>query len=1210
MMQPSPPQPPAAMVAQAIPVNDPSLFQPEAALLPYALYDAVLDVPYPGASSSDPVEVIYPPATTSEGGENVDALSSEVLRAEFGEEGSYGTIPGVAKMSRFAFPEYEDTFNAKEVAQRQALLARSPQTPDGTSGANLNRHDAYLEEVYAPSASANSSQTSAVNATSTFVTGNKNNNNNWSNSLPSYHVFCHRLANGTEIHGHVRKYLPYHAQAGGRRDVGRRGVRALVILTRNSGGGNRLYSGLLKTLEILTLQSEALSQNAHAVVGSGQAENVATDASSGLEYRRWFMHSVFREHLNLCRSVATAQANNTNKQPILSKPRIITLPLVELGRGHGLFGSVDTVKFAIPSSFLSSRESNSSVYGLSRNDMLPMLRSLGVVRTLRLLSALMSERRVVFTSNNMSKLSAASYGAVAMMAQGLLAPPPVFVPVLAPGLVSLLQTQSAYLIGVLSGPTPDFISIRSQPNIGQVVVFDLDNSDETEPYYHNITDPHQFVPDLTRRNFDDMDAGNRVSLPDCLYQDLTEVLKIDKKLFWQGAVQERLGAVATKGKTAAKAAMKKGLNYFKNKTGKESMDSKADSTEDDTEEEAVQQPESSKSKSLGKGNYLYEHGFPNEIAEVEARIAFTTFFVSLFGDLRTYLTQNAPGTPPVVDKPKFMKGRAQSGDAPGTAMFLLLGHFMRSKLFDEFASARLREVQLRRSVAEDAPLFALATNYHRSHRVDFYLNNVRQSVRQIATESTRPGNYLVSWNEGIRRRTLELTSTQAFNGDPKKALTQLTEDCRESSTILVDTMMVLWTRIQEGKGLQWKKTLLALQIFRELLLNGPINAVAEAIDGFASIRILKSYTEALRGQNSALIRIAASQIYTLLVDLPVLFSRRRECVNNRWLLNNPKPSPFRKETRMVKGISRFRDVHNALRPTGTGAGAGARVAPAPPPTEDLLQYPNVGENNVQNNAQESGAVQSTTGSNDLLTVAVSQPPQQQTHADPFNMASMSNAVIENKVPPSTLPATAATVSTPATALPQTEQNLPPQVMQQQQFPGHAPQQGQQQLGYQQQQQVHPQQQMPQQQSPMRPQQMQSQYPNGIPFGSQHVQMTQQTPPTQQHQPYPPQVQHQQPLINQPYPSQLQHQQSLNSVASNIGYQQNQQSSQGMHPSMTQQQQQQQQAYSHYAPGTGQHSQNPSLSHSHSAPPNLLPGQSGPPPSANPPKKAMNFDPFA
>jgi len=479
----------------------------------------------------------------------------------------------------------------------------------------------------------------------------------------------------------------------------------------------------------------------------------------------------------------------------------------------------------------------------------------------------------------------------------------------------LLETPSAYLIGVLSGPTSNFINPRNLPNIGQVIIFDLDNGDATEPYYHNISDPHQFVPDLTRRNFDDMDAGNRVSLPDSLYQDIAEVLKIDKKLFWQGAVQERLGAVATKGKTVAKAAMKKGLNYFKNKTGRESIDNKVDSTEDVAEEEETQQNDSSKGKTVGKGNYFYEHGFPNEVAEVEARIAFSTFFVSLLGDVRSYLTQNAPGTPPVVDKHKFMKVRAQGGDAPGTAMFLLLGHFMRGKSFDEFVAARLREVQMRRAVAPHAPLFALVANHHRFNKIDFSLDNVRNSVREIASDSSLPGRYLILLNESVRRRALELTSMQAYNGDPKKALTQLTEDCRETSTILVDTMMVLWTRMQEGKGLQWKKTLLALQIFSDLLLNGPITAIAEAIDGFASIRVLKSYTEALRGQNSALVRVAASEIYSLLVDLPVLFARRRECVNERWLLANPKPS-LKKETRMIRGISQFGEVHKALRLAG------------------------------------------------------------------------------------------------------------------------------------------------------------------------------------------------------------------------------------------------------------------------------------------------------
>ena len=954
----APPQPPAAMVAQPVPANDPSLFQAEKPLHPFALYDAVLDIPHPGASSAAPVEVIYPPESATGGG-NVDVLPLEVLQNEFGED---LRRQGVAKIARFAFPEYEDGANAKEVAQRQAVIARSPTTPDGKpSGAGLNRHDAYLEEVFPAAAATNNNLTSSgsltANAPAMFVSGSSNRSdsgpNKTSGSLPSYHVFCHKLTDGTVMHGHVRRYLPFHEQVGGRRDVGRRGVRALVILTRNPGGGNRLYSGLLKTLDALSLKGEALVNVEHS-----ETKQEATTA---------FMYSVFREHVNTCRTVVAAMSANNANKPILNKPRFISVPMVELGRGHGLFGSVDTVKFAIPPSLLSLRESTSEVAALSRNEMLPMLRCLGVVKTMRLLSALMSERRVVFTSNNKSKLSAVSYGAVAMMGQGLLSPPPVFVPVLAPGLVSLLGTKSAYLVGVLSGATANFINVRKVPNIGPVVIFDLDN-DETEPCYHNIPDPHQFVPDLTRRNVEDMDAGSGVSLPDSLYQDLTKVLLNDKKLFWQGAVQERLGAVATKGKTAARAAMKKGLKYLKNKSGKDSMDSKVESAEDDTEEEIVQPPNEG-AKSVGKGNYFYEHGFPSEVGEDEARIAFATFFVGLYGDLRTYLTVNAPGNPPVVDKMKFMKARARSGDSPGTAMFLLLGHFMRSTLFDKFATARLRELQMRRAVSEDAPLFVLVTNHHRSNKIDFYLNKVRISVKEMA--SLLPGRYLISWNESVRRRTLDLTSIQAPSGDLGKVLTQLIADCNETS-LLVDTMMVLWTRTQEGRGLQWKKTLLALQIIRDLILNGPINAVTEVMDGFASIRILKEYKEALRGQNSAQIRKVAVEIYALLVDLPVLFARRRKSVNDRWLLANPKPSPLRKETRMLKGISQFRTVHQILRPNG------AQVAPAPP-EGDLLQFSPPGKAPVK-------------AQNEFLSLIDSAPQPPQTNGDVFTMTAVSEAM--------------------------------------------------------------------------------------------------------------------------------------------------------------------------------------------------------------------------
>ena len=868
----------------------------------------------------------------------VDILPLETLTAEFGPESTTNEVSqqsqGGAKVARFAFPDYEDRTNAQEVANRHSLMQRT----GASSSPGYNRHDVYLEQAFSPP------ENGSVPA------------------LPSYHVFSHRLANGLVIHGHVRKYLrPIDGTC--RRDVGRRSVRALVILTRNSGGGIRLYNALLKTLEVLKY-------------------------SPGDNDRKWFLHSLFQEHVNLCREVSSSIPSSGNSS--LTKPRIITLPLVEAGRGHGLFGTVDSIKFACPPSFLHEREPSAHdyIFGFSRNDMMPMLRCLGVVRTMRLLSALLSEKRIIFTSANVAKLSAVGYGAVSMLSQGMLPSPSVFVPVLPPGLASLLSTPSAYLIGVLKGATPNFIDLRSMvPKLGELVIFDLD-SVGNEPFFVGITNPNVSVPDLTRRSFEDVGDSslNGMSLPDMLYQDLAEVIKTDKKqMFWQGAVQEKLGMAAEKGKAAAKNAMKKGLKYLKDK--KRSMDGKDVKEEDEIEGDDVEKPENGNSltKLVGKGNYFYEQGFPNAAAEAEACIAFSTFFVSLFGDLRAYLTQSTPGTPPVADRDKFMKHRANNGDLPGSSMYNLLYAFLRTSLFNQFVDARLAEVQMRRPVPEDAPLFALTTNYHRSNKIDFAANNIRQSTRHLI--SNVPGNFLVAWNEGIRRRVSDLTSTQAFNGDPRKALALLTEDCHESSCILIDTVMILWTRMQEGKGMQWRKALLALQIFRDLLLNGPISALAEAFDGFASIRIMKSYAEAMRGHSSSLVRAAALDVYNLAVNLPALFAARRECLNSQRKIKDPRPSPLRKETRMIKGITQFRNVHIALRP------AGATVAPAPPlpnaSTNDLL-----GQDSTPRNSS-TDVTQSANYSSDLLSLgleAVSTDGKKM--SNPFDTATMSNSLPE------------------------------------------------------------------------------------------------------------------------------------------------------------------------------------------------------------------------
>jgi hypothetical protein len=49
-----------------------------------------------------------------------------------------------------------------------------------------------------------------------------------------HHTFSLQLSNGERVQGHVRRILP--CNSGNRVDVGRRGVRALVLLTRTMGG--------------------------------------------------------------------------------------------------------------------------------------------------------------------------------------------------------------------------------------------------------------------------------------------------------------------------------------------------------------------------------------------------------------------------------------------------------------------------------------------------------------------------------------------------------------------------------------------------------------------------------------------------------------------------------------------------------------------------------------------------------------------------------------------------------------------------------------------------------------------------------------------------------------------------------------------------------------------------------------------------------------
>jgi hypothetical protein len=147
----------------------------------WPLFDLFLDVPHPAASPSCPGPFVVGPPAPSNS-----------LEQELAETNS------IARIQRFCFPEFDDAVDR-------------PAVPVGSDGPNLNRFDQYMLQPR----------------------GFQN------------HSFSLQLQDGQRVYGHVRRFQPCHSSARSRFDVGRRGVRALAILTR-ANGGDAVYSAILK----------------------------------------------------------------------------------------------------------------------------------------------------------------------------------------------------------------------------------------------------------------------------------------------------------------------------------------------------------------------------------------------------------------------------------------------------------------------------------------------------------------------------------------------------------------------------------------------------------------------------------------------------------------------------------------------------------------------------------------------------------------------------------------------------------------------------------------------------------------------------------------------------------------------------------------------------------------------------------------------------
>lgn len=539
---------------------------------------------------------------------------------------------------------------------------------------------------------------------------------------------------------------------------------------------------------------------------------------------------------------------------------------------------VDTSRYLFPTTLLSPTFNVEE--SITSSSILPLLRVLGVQHTLRLLSALLSESRILLISSSPTRLAQCARSALSILAQGLLNWQHLYIPVLPPHLYQYLAAPVPYLIGMLTSLAPRLDQAKAD-GLGEMVIIHLDTY-QMETRGISPADVQKKIPDLFRTAMAEQGLpAASMSASEMLAQDLVDLLKVDKRTLYGESTLTNVSETAAKATKAVKSGFmklkEKGKQFLKNRASSNTSDG-GGRDEDDGNEGGGDGSSPSDQNSIFP-DFIYTQGAQNEAAEEEARIAFTSFFLSLFGNMRWYLSAS-PGKLPQLDRKRYLQQKRAMGEGESTPIWPLLENFCQTQMLEQFAKARVEEVRTRVPVTADSPLFTQCANYHRLHSIDFSVVNVRRVARQVAQNN--PSRPILQTT--ARRTAMLLTSNRTFEGDYNRAVAQLVEQCRECSSVLFDVMSVIWVRMRDSKGLHWKHGFQSLQILRNLLYHGPLAAIAEATDGLDKIRLMKFYNDNMRSQICTQIRQAATQVYNLLVDRAKLFNVRRFCLNKRRVL--------------------------------------------------------------------------------------------------------------------------------------------------------------------------------------------------------------------------------------------------------------------------------------------------------------------------------------
>lgn len=897
---------------------------------PSCVFDLFFDLPHPAAFSTDKALVIDPPVTLSQ------LLSEEMYSPD-----------NISRISRFAFPEYDAVKSTQQLASEQELTSRGR-----TFGANLSKYDIYTVDFVA-----------------------------------HHHTFSLLLSDGrTRVHGHVRRYLPPHSDCALRTDVGRRRPRAMILLTR-AMGCERFYSSLLKTVEVVKMENSVCGSGCFASNGKNR------------DPTRNFLHYVFNHHATLvsryselCRHGLTLNftqppkglegesACDIAKAVMEQNEDIFRLRVDRLEFGlvagkkrHGFEMEDDSLQFYLPYPLQPGFECvrQDSIPEDTFSPITPLLRYIGPSNMLRLLSALLCERRIILISNSITRLSMCVKAASAALATGLLMWKHALIPVVPPHLISSLSANVPYLVGVL---TPFAKRLRGLEGLTDVLCVNIDRN---ELKTFNMANPRITVPDLLKKM---SRKSENVSAAEMLANDLDEIFQADQKL-WQsdqksggnekmkevgmkefattdtqsserstseGSIKRR--SIIDRIMKKQESVQKRIMSLEEKRQYASSIDAAAyfgqmiranfakemnESNSQDEETEVDAPKYSAPSKEVNTGSLEPCTVAENEGGEEDIRAALTCFFLYLYGDLGMYLSESN-GTF-WLDRRKYLLRKKQEGEKENSPTFLVLRKFSSSTMFSDFVNQRISDMvsMTARERSSIMPhhhtIFDICSKYLSVHRLDFSLINVRKIVAQ--TVISCPRHNAVERSVALRNTALALTSDAPYDGDVATSLSQLIESCRECNTNLSCVMSAIWHRLNDTKN--GVCVLLALQMLKNLLLHGPLTTISEALDGVSKIYDLKSYSTSKNQNHTREVRLAADQVYEFLVDLSLLFIRRRRIA----FLKAQQPSSLSESwgsyiVNKLPFTTDSKTMHALFRPDSSSIGgrlyydAGTSVAPS------------------------------------------------------------------------------------------------------------------------------------------------------------------------------------------------------------------------------------------------------------------------------------------